>query len=109
MHGGRARTACQLGNDCASLPMSGDGRDIFQRGHRSFLDSSIRQIVKSTELCEKLLLTTENHHIFMVAELVRPTNSAQRGLYELATCQETVVTYFSAGTGLSLAAVFGKL
>ena len=46
---------------------------------------------------EKVLLTTENHHICVVAELVRPANSARRRLHELVTCLETVVIYFSAG------------
>ena len=56
-----------------------------------------------------MLLTTENHHICMVvAELVRPANSAAERLYELATRQETVVIYFSASTGIFLAAVFDK-
>ena len=45
---------------------------------------------------EKVLLTTENHNIFMVAELVRPASSAAERLHELATCLETVVIYFSA-------------
>ena len=52
---------------------------------------------------EKVLLTTENHHIFMVAELVRPANSAAQRLHELVTCQEMVVIYFSASKGLSVA------
>ena len=55
---------------------------------------------------EKVLLTTENHHICMVAELVWPANSAGRRLHELVPCLETVVIYFSASTGISLVAEF---
>ena len=58
---------------------------------------------------EKVRLATENHHIFMVAELVRPANSAAQRLHELVTCQETVVIYFSACKGVSLAAEFDKV
>ena len=58
---------------------------------------------------EKLLLTTENHHICMVDELVRPVHSAAATLHELATCQETVVMYFSASKGVSLVAEFDKV
>ncbi len=36
------------------------------------------------QLPEKVLLTTENHHILMVAELVRSANSARRRLYCLS-------------------------
>ena len=46
---------------------------------------------------ESVLLTTENHNICMVAELVRPASSAAERLHELVTCLETVVIYFSAG------------
>ena len=58
---------------------------------------------------EKLLLITENHHILMVAELVRPVNSAAERLHELTICQETAVIYFSASIGLSLMAEFDKV
>ena len=58
---------------------------------------------------ENVLLTTKNHHIGMVAELVQPANSAGRRLHELATCLETVVIYFSAGRGVSLVAEFDKV
>ena len=58
---------------------------------------------------EKVLLTTENHHICMVAELVRPTFSARRQLHELVTCRETVTIYFSASTCVSLVAEFDKV
>ena len=61
------------------------------------------------QLPEKVLLTTQNHHMCMVAELVRPTSSAVQRLRELATCQETVVIYFSASNGVSLAAEFDKV
>ena len=50
-----------------------------------------------------------NHHIFMVAELVRPANSARRRLHELVTCLETVVVYFSASRGVSLVAEIDKV
>ena len=56
-----------------------------------------------------MLLTTENHHIFMVAELVRPANSAAQRLHELVTCQEMVVIYFSASKGVSSVAEFDKV
>ena len=58
---------------------------------------------------EKLLLTTENHHIFMVAELVRPANSAAERLHELVTCQETVRIYSGRSKGVSLIAGFDKV
>ena len=58
---------------------------------------------------EKVLLTTENHHICMVAELVRPASSAAERLHELVTCQETVVMYFSASKGVSVVAEFDKV
>ena len=45
----------------------------------------------------------------MVAELVRPAPSAAERLYELAPCQETVVVYFCASKGVSLAAEFDKV
>ena len=45
----------------------------------------------------------------MVAELVRPVHSAAAMLHELATCQETVVMYFSASTGVSLVAEFDQV
>ena len=58
---------------------------------------------------DKLLLTTENHHICMVAELVRPANSGGRRLHELVTCLETVMIYFRASKGISLVAEFDKV
>ena len=58
---------------------------------------------------EKVLLTTENHNIFMVAELVRPASSPAERLHELATCLETVVIYFSTSKGVSMAVEFGKV
>ena len=59
---------------------------------------------------EKVLLTTENHHICMVAELVqKPANSARRRSHELVTCQETAVIYFRASRGVSLVAEFDKV
>ena len=58
---------------------------------------------------ENVLLTTKNHHIGMVTELVQPANSAGRRLHELATCPETVVIYFSASRGVSLVAEFDKV
>ena len=60
------------------------------------------------QFSENVLLTSENHHICMVAGLVRPANSAQRRLHELATCEEKVVMYFSASTGISLEAESDK-
>ena len=58
---------------------------------------------------KKLLLTTENHHICMVAELIPPASSAAERLHELVTWQETVVIYFSASKGVSLVAEFDKV
>ena len=58
---------------------------------------------------EKVLLTTENHHIFMEAELVRPASSAWRWLHEHVACQEAVVIYFSASKHVSLVAGFDKV
>ena len=58
---------------------------------------------------EKVRLTTEIHHICMVAELVRPDSSAAERLHELATCLETVVVYFSTSRGVSLVAAFDKV
>ncbi len=57
---------------------------------------------------EKLLLTTENHHIDMVVELVRPANFARRRLHELATCPEVFRIYFRASRDVFLVAVFDK-
>ena len=65
--------------------------------------------VRGQPFPEKVLLTTENHHVFMVTELVRPTSSAAQRLHELVTWQETVVIYFSACKGLSLVAEFDKV
>ena len=56
-----------------------------------------------------LLLTTENHHIFMVAELVRPANSTAERLHELATCSLTARIYFSPSIAISLVAGFDKV
>ena len=58
---------------------------------------------------EILLLTTENHHIFMVVELVRPANSGGRRLRELNPCQEMVRIYFRASKGLSLVREFDQV
>ena len=85
--------------------MSVDGRDIFQREQKCLL--GIDEV--RGQLPGKVLLTTENHHIFMVAELVRPANSARRRLHELVTCLETVVIYFSASKGVSMVAEFDKV
>ena len=65
----------------------------------------------SGQLHEKVLLTTVIHHnhIFMVAELVRPTSSARRRLRELVTYQEIVVIYFTPSKGVSLIAEFDKV
>ena len=77
--------------------MPGDGRDIFQREHKGL--SFIAEFDKLRgQFPEKVLLTTANHHICLVAELVRPAKSAAERLYELTTCQETVAIYFSAST-----------
>ena len=65
--------------------MLGDGRDIFQREHKGV--SLIAEFDKVRgQFPEKVLLTTANHHICMVAELVRPASSARRRLHELVTC-----------------------
>ena len=58
---------------------------------------------------EKVLLITENRHICLVAELVQPAHSAAERLYELATCRETVVIYFSVSRGVSLVAEFDQV
>ena len=101
---------CQLccGTIVRACHMPGDGLDIFQREQRNLLGSGIRPSARSVSC--KVLLTTENHHICMVvAELVRPVNSAAERLYELATCRETVVIYFSASRGVSLVAELDKV
>ncbi len=54
-------------------------------------------------------MTTENHHMCMVAELVRPANSDGRRLHELATCLEKAVINFSASKGVSLVTEFDQV
>ena len=70
----------------------------FTPSKRVFLTAEFDKV--RGQFPEKVLLTTENHHIFMVAELVRPASSAAERLHELVTCQETVVEYFSASRGV---------
>ncbi len=55
-----------------------------------------------------MLLITANHHVFMVAELKQPANSAAATLHELVTCQKAVVIYFGASKAVSLIAEFDK-
>ena len=50
VHDGRARTAHQLscGMIVRAYHMSGDGRDVFQREQKCYLDKGIRQSARST-------------------------------------------------------------
>ena len=79
----------------------------FTPSKRVFLTAEFDKV--RGQFPEKVLLTTKNHHIFMVVELVRPASSAGRRLHELATCLETVVIYFRASKGISLVAEFDKV